>query len=249
MGEYWVVACEYLFINRTVAGKLNYSAKYHNLVEWERPVQVDYWARLCQWAESQSGWKVTNKSKLYFIQLLMAADIDSTIHWNERQQSVNYILSCKQGICKVNWLLLSISDVLATFKCKTASNTVNAPFWKWVSTQCAWFLALHLGLSMCWIVARIYIRCICSIFEQNDALYLPCPIMKMSVNRVSTIFSILIQVMEKQSGCDKTWWLIWKCLLVKEKATWLLLHSEIEHQRSVNDFWLCILGYLGVDLW
>jgi len=39
----------------------------------------------------------------------------------------------------------------------------------------------------------------------------------------------------------------WQHLWVKEKATWLLPHSENERQWSVNNYSLCIMGYLSGD--
>jgi len=68
MGQYWAVACEYLVMNRGMAGEMNLSKRYLTLGEWEQLVQVHSWARLFPKAESQSGRKATNESKLLFIQ-------------------------------------------------------------------------------------------------------------------------------------------------------------------------------------
>ena len=60
----------------------------------------------------------------------MAADIDYTIHYNERQRSVTDFRSGKQGYCKVNRSLFITTDVLAAFIGKRATDTVSALFWK-----------------------------------------------------------------------------------------------------------------------
>jgi len=36
-------------------------------------------------------------------------------------------------------------------------------------------------------------------------------------------------------------------IIGKKTATWSLPYSENEHELSVNDFWLCMLGYLCGD--
>jgi len=56
-----------------------------------------YLGWLCQRAESQSGREATNKFKSLSSQLLMAADMEWTIHEYEGQRSVNYCWLCKYG--------------------------------------------------------------------------------------------------------------------------------------------------------
>jgi len=58
-------------------------------------VQEDYWAQLCQRAKSGSGRKATNNIKSLRMQLLMAADVEWTIHYNEHEWSINDYGSCK----------------------------------------------------------------------------------------------------------------------------------------------------------
>jgi len=94
----------------------------------------------------------------------------------------------------------SITTVLALSIGNTASNTVTAPFWKWVSTEHQGLLDLHLALSKCWFVLIIHIWCIGGHFKQNNAWYLRYPIMKISVHWVSMISSLISQVITKWSG-------------------------------------------------
>jgi len=65
---------------------------------------------------------------------------------------------------------------------------------------------------------------------------------KMSVNRAATILGQVSLVIENWFGCGYTESKYWLPLLAKILATHSLPHLENEHQRSVNDFWSCILG-------
>ena len=58
----------------------------------------------------------------------MAADVECTIHYNERQRSVNDLWSSKYGNSPVSWLFLRMTDALAAFIGKRDSNMVTAPF-------------------------------------------------------------------------------------------------------------------------
>jgi len=58
----------------------------------------------------------------------MAADVEWTIHQNERQHSVNNLWFCKYGNYTVIWSLLFITDVLAASIGKRVRSTVTAPF-------------------------------------------------------------------------------------------------------------------------
>jgi len=60
----------------------------------------------------------------------MATDVDQKLHYNKYQWSVNNGWSCKQGNCKVNWLLFSETDVLAAFIGKTVTDKVTTTFQK-----------------------------------------------------------------------------------------------------------------------
>jgi hypothetical protein len=58
----------------------------------------------------------------------MVADVEWTIHQNERQQSVNDLWSCKFSNSPVTWSLLCITDVLQDVIGKRDYNTVTTPF-------------------------------------------------------------------------------------------------------------------------
>ena len=65
----------------------------------------------------------------------MAADVEWTIHYNERQRSVNDLWFCNYGSYTVIWLLLYITDVLAASIGKNDTNTVTAHFLEWASME------------------------------------------------------------------------------------------------------------------
>jgi len=79
-GQSWAVACKYQLINRCIAGVRIFWQEIYILVVWERTVHEYYYARLCRRAKSQSVRKTTNKFKSWCKQLLMAANIEWTIH-------------------------------------------------------------------------------------------------------------------------------------------------------------------------
>jgi len=58
----------------------------------------------------------------------MAPDVEWTIHWNERQHSINNVWIAKYGNYTVIWLLFCITDVLAALIGKGDTNMVMAPF-------------------------------------------------------------------------------------------------------------------------
>jgi len=123
-------------------------------------------------------------------------------HDNQLQWRVNDFWSSKSCNYKVISYWLNIMDVLAAFKGENESDMVSAPFWKWFSTKRQQFLALHIGLFKCWLMTVICIHCIHSLFGKNSACYVRDPIMKMSVNCASIIFSLLSQVITQWSGSD-----------------------------------------------
>jgi len=121
------------------------SQDVYNLITWEQTMQEYYGAQLCYRADSQPARKATDKFKSVSVQLSIAADFEWTIHWNQRQQSVNNFWSSKFGNWKVIWSLLCISDIMAAFIGKKQGDTVTTPFWEWVSTERQWCSALNLG--------------------------------------------------------------------------------------------------------
>jgi len=154
---------------------------------WERTVQECYCTRLCHRAKSSSVRKTTKKFKSWWKLLLMAANVEWTIHWNEGQWSVNDLWLCKYGNYTVIWLLLSMTNVLAAFIDKRDSNTITAPFREWVSTERQRFVVLWPLSSHRDLVAVMHNRCIASFCSQKRQQHCHRPILRMSVNAASTI--------------------------------------------------------------
>jgi len=69
----------------------------------------------------------------------------------------------------------------------------------------------------------------------------------MNVNGTSTILDHVCLVIENWFGRGYTESKYWLPFLAKIIATCSLSHFENEHQRSVNDFWSCILGNQNAD--
>src|SRR5713226_2907198 len=65
---------------------------------------------------------------------------------------------------------------------------------------------------------------------------------KMSVHGASTIFGHASWEITPPIGCIQSQRNFWPPLLTKQTAIPSLPHHENEHQRSVNDFWSCVLG-------
>jgi len=64
---------------------------------------------------------------------------------NQRQWSINYLEFYILGSLSGDWLQTVINEVLAAFVGKTASETLPAPYWKWVSTERQQVNVLHPG--------------------------------------------------------------------------------------------------------
>jgi len=87
--EWWAVEREYWLINRSIVGEMNHLARSINFDRIRATSVRILLAQLCQWAESPSVRNATNQFKSLWIQLLMAADYEWTIHENEHQWSMN----------------------------------------------------------------------------------------------------------------------------------------------------------------
>jgi hypothetical protein len=70
---------------------------------------------------------------------------------------------------------------------------------------------------------------------------------KMSVNGASTIFSLASRLSYVPIGVRHPFIRYWQPLLANTTLTCSLQHPEIERQRSVNNFQLCILSKLCSD--
>jgi len=112
------------------------------------------------------------------------------------QCRVNDFWSCKQGSFNMIQSLWGITMIFAGVVDTTASNTVTGPSWKWASTYCQWFLALHLGSSNRWLVVIMYIQLIGGMVRQNNALDVHCPIVKMRSKEGSMIVNLRGQLIK-----------------------------------------------------
>jgi hypothetical protein len=72
------------------------------------------------------------------------------------------------------------------------------------------------------------------------------PIVSMSVNGASTIFSFASWVSYVPTGCRHTFMRYWQPLLAKTTAKCSLPHPENVRQRSVNSFSTCIFRNQGI---
>jgi len=78
--------------------------------------------------------------------------------------------------------------------------------------------------------------------RQKREPHAPCPILNMSVNRVSTIFGLVSQGIQKRFGRYYAYSKYWLPLLSKEIEPRSLPHYEDGLQRSIHDFWPFIMG-------
>jgi len=92
------------------------------------------------------------------------------------------------------------------------------------------------------LVAVWHNRCIGSFDWQKRQQYGHRPILRMSVNRASMIFSFASWVIYVPIGCIHPFIKYWQPLLAKATAKCSLPHPEIEYQRSINSFSCGIFG-------
>jgi len=79
-------------------------------------------------------------------------------------------------------------------------------------------------------------QCIGSFYRQKRQQHGHRPILRISINRVSTIFSFESCVMYVPIGCRHPFMRHWQPLKAKTTATCSLLHPENERQRRMNSF-------------
>ena len=115
---------------------------------------------------------------------------------NKRQYSGNdfslRILSKLSG----EWLPPFLIEVLAAFRVKNNTNTLSVPSWNWALMECQWLLVLDLLYSKCCKVVVIHRWCHGCLVIWNNAWHVYYPIMKLSVNGVSTIFGLAYWVIK-----------------------------------------------------
>jgi len=75
-----------------------------------------------------------------------------------------------------------------------------------------------------------------SFYWQKRQQHGHCPILRMCVNGVSTIFSFASRASYIPIGCRHPFMRYWQPLMAKTTATCSLRHPENERQWSVNDF-------------
>ena len=88
-------------------------------------------------------------------------------------------------------------------------------------------------------------RHIGSFYRQKRLQHCHCPILRMSVNRASMIFSSASQVMQILIGCRHPLMRYWQSVGAKTTATDSLPHPENERQQRINSSWSCIIGNQG----
>jgi len=124
----------------------------------------------------------------------MAADVEWTIHQNERQRSVNDLWYCKYGNYTVIWSLLCITEVLAAVIGNRDSNTVTAPYREWASTEPQWFVVFQVRYLHSDLVTVRHNRSIASFYMQKRQQQGHSPILRMNVNGASTICGFVSMV-------------------------------------------------------
>jgi len=89
---------------------------------------------------------------------------------------------------------------------------------------------------------------IVSIYRQNRQQLGHCPILRMSVNGPSTMFSLASWVIYLRIGCRHRLMRYWQPLGAKTPATFSLPHPDNQHHGSVNSTSSCIFYTQGI-LW
>jgi hypothetical protein len=140
----------------------------------------------------------------------------------------------------VLWSLLDTTDVLAALIGTRDSNTVITPFTEWASTKRQLFLASHIRQFMFKLVEDIHFSYIGSLYWEEVQRHVPWSILRMSINRASTICSVSSWPIYVPIGCRHPSIKYWHPLLAKTTAKCSLLYPENECHWSVNSFSCCI---------
>jgi len=145
-----------------------------------------------------------------------------------------------------DWLQTSIYDILEALTGENNSDMLPAASWKWSSTERQQFLALHLEQVIFRLVSHVQLWDIGRLYLQKQQRHALCGILKMIVNRASTLFTFTCGVSYVPIGWGHPFIRYWQSLLGKTTGTWSLLHAENEHQRSVNSFRTWIFRNQGI---
>jgi len=137
-------------------------------------------------------------------------------HENEPQQRVNHFWSCVLGNHTANRLQIVIKELLATFIGKTDCYTHSTAWWKWSSTECQWLLVVCYEKSEGRQIANSHTRSICCLDRHKRTWNAPCPILKMRVNRMSTIVSLPPWLITAWCGHSGQYTLFWLFLYTKQ---------------------------------
>jgi hypothetical protein len=117
---------------------------------------------------------------------------------DERQWNVNDFRSCIMGNLGNDWRQQFINEDLAGFTGKTENDTLPAPFWWLVSTERQRIVVLYVRSFKSHLVITIHNLSISHLHRRKIKWHAPCPIMKISVNWGSMIFSLVSWVIDAQ---------------------------------------------------
>jgi len=130
---------------------------------------------------------------------------------------------------------------------RTNLDTGPATSWKWASTERQQLQVVNLELSEGRQVTLSHKQSIGRLYSQKRKRNAPYPILQMRVNGASKVFGYAPCVIWMPIGCRMSWMNYSLHLKQKDKAKHSLPHLENECQRSVTDFWSCILGNQNAD--
>jgi len=117
---------------------------------------------------------------------------------------------------------------------------------KWVSREHQRFVVLEVWSLNSDLVAVMHNRHIGSLYRQKRLQHHHCPIVRLSVNGVSTIFSFASWLIYVLIGCRYPFMSYWQPSGAKTTVTCSLPHPENEGQQSVNSFMSCISRNQGI---
>jgi len=121
---------------------------------------------------------------------------------NERQSCINDFWSCVLGNHTIDRLETVKMEFLAAIMGKPDWNTLPAPSWQWASTERQQLLVMYHGSTGGRQVANCHKWTISCLYTERWKWNAPCPILKMCVNRVSTIVSLPSWLIIARCSCS-----------------------------------------------
>jgi len=109
-------------------------------------------------------------------------------------------------------IFLFFSDVLAVFIMKNKRDAFTIQSWKWLSTARQWFIDMHVEYSEWRLDADVHKYGKCHNYKQNWKRHAPCPILKMNINRASTMFGLA------------SWWI---CMAIRSRYSSMLYRLPV----------------------